>query len=764
MLSRKPVIVFVVACIFANIFLTPAFAQRKLPPKRPPGTTSPAARFDPDKVERMEIQDTGNDFAAKGLPPPAEFGGPPTDEMAARMAKEISNYDNDSLPLLIAMLQRAGFFIINIEQKVLYQPTTGTGTGLAFYDFEVAGMYKLSRRGLGSSVEKIAGLVGKETAAKMPPPVIAAAMLQDLRSSYNSTKPLVRFWARLIVEFGHAAPTPIDLMTASPAAAQLNMIQTSLWERRLIGDVVTLALKVTGRNIRRPDNDAFSIIPASYGFTSIPAKYGFADSPCPVGNVEGLILDASATGLTTGHGKVMELIEGTLSEAGKKTFGKITKGLGIVNIVLAWAKLVAALMTLKGEIKIADPMPLVRTKNSEPGEYRMMTARVWAEVGKLEVLNCTRLALNVASGLDFNMPSDGPLSDRDMSWIMTGDSSFSGQGSSKTGKYDNFVNFEAPSGADRNPMKQITDDNGESKMNLVGAPKIPAVINQPVVPVHKKAGVTVRVSLKSARDKAQNFLDIGSGALGIALGGPVGIISLLAEIGFRMEIKVAALTVPVKDWQLCTSDWAGTVYMTRYLKKTEAIKNSSRTGTRTVIESAKVEFILNPRKRDVADKIPPPKPADVYIKIDNTDIFEGVGVADVCCNDKSEKDTKARIRDAREFHANNVTKSHVLINLSDNFLLTINAGSLGSDAFKGIQHNSFTVSESACPVDEDKPSDETFETVGYVQLPTLDRSKTGRRLLNKGESLEELWGEDSFTDVAGAKVLINWTLARCGED
>lgn len=748
MLIRKPIALFVLACIFANIHSTTVVAQRK----PLPANTSPAARFNPDTVERIEPKDKANAFPEKGLPAPVDFGGPPTDAMAAQMAKEISNYEKDSLPLLITMLQRAGFYIINDQQKVLYQPTTGTGTGLAFYDFEVVGMYKLSRRGIVSSVEKIAGIVGKES-REMPPPVIGPLMLRDLRASANSSQPLVRFWARLIVEFGKNAETPVDLMTATPAQAQLNIIQASLWERRLIGDVAAFAEKVMSKlRFGAPRKNGFSIVPASFGL--VPA-------PCQTGNVEGLILDGVATVATTAHGQFLEYIA---KMPGKETLGKVATGLGAVNIVLAWAKLVAALMTLKGEIKVAEPMPLIRTKDSTEGESRLMTARVWAEVGNLQMLNCVRLALNLSSGLDFNMPSDGPLSDRDISWEITGDSSFSGQGSSKTGVFDNFVNLKAPDNAPRDPMKQITNDNGESQMNIVGAPKIPMVINKPVVPVRKKAGVKIRVALKSPRDKVQNFLDIGGAALGIALGGPLGILSALSEVGFRLKMDVKMITIPVKDWQLCTSDWAGSIYMIRYLERTEAIKTESRTGTRKITESTAVEFTLNPRKRDVAEKIPPPKPADVWIRIDNTDIFEGIGAADVCCDLKEGKDTKARIRDAREFHSNNKTKEFVDITLSNRFLLTIIPEISGTDAFKGIQRNSFTVSESSCPVDEDKQAEETFETVGFTILPTLNDSKTGRRLQNRGESVEELWGQESYEDAAGATFIIRWTLARCGDD
>ena len=176
------------------------------------------------QLEEIKPDDSANDFAASGLPAPEDFGGSPNDELAAKLAKEITNYEKDALPLLITTLQRAGFFIINEKQKILYQPTSGQGMGLAFYDFEVAGMYKLSRRGIVSSVEKIAAEMGKDT-PEFPPQRIAGLMMQDLKIAANSSNKLIRFWARLIIEIGKNSPQPVDLLTTNSPNVPLNFIQ-----------------------------------------------------------------------------------------------------------------------------------------------------------------------------------------------------------------------------------------------------------------------------------------------------------------------------------------------------------------------------------------------------------------------------------------------------------------------------------------------------------------------------------------------------------
>ena len=375
------------------------------------------------------------------------------------------------------------------------------------------------------------------------------------------------------------------------------------------------------------------------------------------------------------------------------------------------------------------------------------------------------------------MPNDGPLKDLDIAWDLIGKASFSGQGSSKTGKYDNFVNLEVPEeekrkGANSDAARQITDDNGESRINLVGAPKIPTVINQPVVPVRKKATVKVAVSMKSKRDLKQNFFDIGAAALGIVMGaksgGGVGallaVLSSLPEFGFRMKFDVQKLTVPVTDWELCTEDWAGTVEYKRIYKKSFVVKTASRKGTRTIDEKTEVTWVMNPRKRDMPFETPP-IPADVSVSVDNSDIFEGTGEADVCCDKKEAKDAGARIREAYILKFDNETKSILKINLTDgNFLLSFYPF-IVSDAFKGTTRRSFTVSESSCPVDEDQTAESTLEAIADG-IVSLSNTKTKRKLSPKGvsgERVEEISGTEKFDDERGGEIIYTWSLARCGD-
>lgn len=754
----KPILSFTIAVCILSISI-PIGAQVKRPaaPPRPaiPAKARPAVKnFDPNTVEQIEMKDSANGFAEKGLPEPEDFGGPPSDRFASAIARRISNYDEDTLPLLITALQRTGFHIINRDRKTIYQPTTGSGMGLAFFDWEVAGMYKLSRRGVVSSINKIAAQMGKNS-PELPPSRIADLMVQDLRRSANSNNKLVRSWAKLIIEFGRNMPTPVDLTLGDVKDAPLNVIQASLWERRLIGDIVAYAQSSA---LVRPHKQ-----PSDSSFQKVLFLKSYPMADCQVNDVEGLIMDGASLGLTTGNGMLINQIQAISSQGTANTIGKVATGLGVANIVLSWAKLAAAMMTLKGEVKIADPMPLERTKNNIEGDERMMTARVWADVGNLSYLNCVRLALNASSGLDFSMPNDGPLSDRDISWELKGAASFAGQGSSKTGKFDNFVNLKAPEDVvQRDPMKQITDSNGQSKMRLVGAPKIPSVLNKPVVPVNKRAGIAVSVSFKSSRDKAQNFLDMGSAALSVALSGPVAILSILPEIGYRTKWEAKRITAPVTDWELCTDDWAGAVRYERLHEFTERVNNASRIGTRRVKEFAQITWEMVPRTRDMPANTPP-RPANVTVVIDNSDIFEGTGLADVCCNDKAIVESGARVRDAITVTANNTAKSILPIDLNEAFLLSITPAVGDVNAFKATRRRSFTVSESKCPVDEEPDAETVDEITAYFPLIALDRTKTQRKLTKQENGLEQIFGSETFDSPGGGEITYTWFLARCGD-
>ena len=491
---------------------------------------------------------TLNDFPDKGLPASAALPTDNLDQAAVRMAQQISKADEQSLPVLLAALQTAGFSIIDQQGKVLRAPPgDAKGQGLAIYDFETVGSLKLDNRGVSTSLETIARTITKNT-PQISSAQFAELMLKELRAhADNPHNAFLRFWARLIIELGKSSARPVDLRTASPSKVKLSMLQATLLIRRVQGDLYTLKTppKHTGM-IPPPFSQRQSMVSALGNMDDVPRIRLVSNSPIntnnPLCNLTGdqaLLLDGLAIELTGWKGLSVKQLGPELEE--------ISEGIAKVNAVLAWGKLVAALYMMRGEITVDHP-PLIRTINSIPGEKRLMTARLWSEVGQKEVLNCVRPFINAFTGLDFKLPIDGPLADVAVEWHFAGDDD-TRVNNAGTRNLKPFVLFESPQGADRNREKQVTDDQGVSKMWLVGAAKIPAVayLKHPNE-VRKTANVVVGVTHKSAKDVLQNFFDIGAAVIGVAAGeGLPALIGAAAELGHHVTYAAAWATIPVID-------------------------------------------------------------------------------------------------------------------------------------------------------------------------------------------------------------------------
>ncbi len=464
------------------------------------------------------------------------------DRSAANLAKQLNGPEEKALQSLLTALQRAGFYVLDNKGAIQQYPESGKGQGLGIYRFEADGSLKLDKRGVKISLVKMAASIVKDI-PEITADAMASAMLTDLRKhAENTANADLRFWARLIVELGKSSSPTIDLMTAQPRDVNLSILQATLLTRRLQGDIHTIKTRhgITGNRPNAVERQSIFIPAAWKRIGPILSQ----PTPCNLTGDQALILDAAAVGLTTGQGAVMELISEKLPWV-----GTAAKAAGVLNIILAWGKLVAAVTALKGELTVEQPVPLKRTKNSVPGEKRLLTARVWSEVGDWEVLNCVRPALNIATGLDFNLPTDGPLGDVLVEWEFSGENA-----TNKASK--KFVFFEPLPGASSRPNNQVTDDQGISKINLVGSPKVPgyAYFKNPMT-VRKQANVLVAVRLKSSKDFVQNWIDIGGTVIGVVTGGPLGLIGAAAEIGFRAPITVAHKTVPVTDHEECDDRW-----------------------------------------------------------------------------------------------------------------------------------------------------------------------------------------------------------------
>ena len=482
-------------------------------------------------------------------PAPAFVGSKESiDRSAANTAKRINGPEENALPSLLTALQRAGFYVLDKKGEIQQYPESGRGQGLGIYRFEADGSLKLDKRGVKISLVKMAASITKDT-PQISAAALAAAMLADLRKhAENTTNSDLRYWARLIIELGKSSTPAIDLMTAQPQDINLSVLQATLLTRRMQGDIHTIKVRL-GIAGNRPNTVAPQSIFITAAWTRASPVVS-QPTPCNLTGDQALILDAAAVGLTTGQGAFLGLFGDAVNESNYMTgLGKVSLGLSVVNIALAWGKLVAAVTALKGEITVEQPLPLKRTKDSVAGEKRLLTLRAWSEVGDVEVLNCVRPALNIATGLDFNMPTDGPLGDVLVEWEFSGENA-----TNKASK--KFVFFKPLPGASSRPNNQVTDDEGKSKIDLVGLPKVPgySYLRSPMT-VRKQADVLAAVRLKSSKDFVQNWIDIGGTVIGVVTGGPLGLIGAAAEIGYRVPITIAHKTVPVTDHEECDGRW-----------------------------------------------------------------------------------------------------------------------------------------------------------------------------------------------------------------
>ncbi|MEQ1603490.1 MAG: hypothetical protein ABL999_01325 [Pyrinomonadaceae bacterium] len=535
------------------------------------------------------VFDSLNDFPKKGLPSaaPLPFGN--LDHAAAIMAQQILRSDAKSLPVLLTALQASGFTVIDKNGKVLLRPANGKGQGLSIYDFEAVGSLKIDRTQIKFPLETIAAMITKKV-PEIPARQFGELMLRDLRASAErNDDPYLRFWARLIIELGNVPGNRIDMMDVPVSRVEFNILQTTLMLRRLQGVFHRLNNKtgtLTGPDLRR-----IGFMPAAFRLEQPVFRltsHSVTQNPCNLTGDQALILDGAAIQLSTWNGAIV----GSFNRPG------LNAGIQIANAALAWGKLAASVTMLRGTIHVQEG-PLIRTLNSDTSKLsnrRLLVGRFWSEVGDVEALNCLRPTLNLMTGLDFNLPTGGPLGDVAAEWRFKGDND-TRVNDAATRNTDAFVDFEIDK-ADRakgnnpDPQKQVTDDLGLTKMWLVGKPKVPAILSGPI-DVPKKAEVYVTLTLKSAKDFKQNVIDFSGFVIGASQSvsatgvDPIAFTTALigagAEVGYRTPFTAARAVVPVIDHEQCQGGWTGTVtYTVVDSSKSKVNRGPSSTGMQQI--------------------------------------------------------------------------------------------------------------------------------------------------------------------------------------
>jgi hypothetical protein len=745
---------------------------------------SPTARtgYPSEKVDAGGQPDPLADFPTKGLPEAYLFGDAASPELAKKAAAAILNNDENSLPALIGALQKAGFHLIDKDQKILFQPT-GISNGTAFFDYEVAGMLRATQLGAVTTLDKIAGVITGDD-LQLKSLRLASLFLSDLRAASTLTRERLEklprdemsssqqkaFLAALVLELG--AQTG-GLTTTN---SKMNLIQASIIERRFLGDLAATYSEFQLRQAffipQRPlldRGDGMRFVNASWSrpvqdpckaIEAIDKIQGYESKGRKVIKAFDRVMNTLATGEYTDDvpgGILKKLPESNqFKKMFEERFKKVADGFEKLNVVMSYVKLVAANMSIKADLQVEDPMPLIRTKhNRNSGQERVVTAKFSIEFTGSEEINCTAKAAKLMTGLEVEVPEDGPLKDVPVIWEML----VEGDRYSRHAGYPVFVDAVDKTRGDTS--RQRTNELGENKIKLTGKPQARNLEQEPVVPFATKADLRVSVATEKM-DASKDIPKILSFGLGGKFG-PAAIVEIAPEILGKMALRSFRVSVPVRDWQPCSEDWGGTITVHRELHKTvselrkiEVNGNTSGTGLLRVSEVDDAEIVLNPRTRAEIESNAAEKPASVAVRGVHSSIGEFIRAGDPCCG-KEEGIFHTKLRRGEEFkyEKNNLTmaspvtfrgsqRDYTLMLLFQLELMPVKVRKFGE------------VIESNCPLEGgwSKMEDSYW---GYAV--TLPEGRWAERYVNpEGDILS---GSKTIKSPDGATVTWTWKLARC---
>ena len=738
---------------FAMLFVFSIVVSVAAQPRRPGSAIAP-----PAKAESAAEDDPLADFGEKGLPEPAILGLRPSAALAAPVAARILKFDPDSLSVLIAALQKAGFHIIDSNQKILFRPTS-TPIGAAFYDFEVAGMLRATGFGAVTTVEKLGKLIANNDADLMRLN-FPKLLLNDLRTARNSADPQTQFIAGLIFELGNGTS---DLSTASPADARINLIQASLIERIFLGDLLDAyetfseqsASLFPGRRIFTRDRGVQFLL-ASWNVSGPTPCDDVADITKVVG-IEGKIKKVA--------GKVFDKdsipsIFTAPKEAIKKNFEKLANGIKGANVLTAWMKVVLANMNIKADITVEDPLPLIRTTSGQfPGETpRTVTAKFRIDFKNADTINCVLKAVKASTGFNAEVPKDGPMKNVPVKWEPVHE----GNGDSKFTEYP--VSIKSLDDKKPDISKQVTNDLGENKIRLTGLPQARDLSHEPVVPQAKRARLRVFVATENmdAKEDLPKIFWFGfEGAFGLK-----AFVEFLPNMLAKMALKSYGVMVPVRDWQPCSEDWGGYI---NYTKKTipplvivvkagrNSNGNSTGDGIRRIERDVEVNVVLNPRTPEDIIQKKEPRPADYVVRVRYSDIFTGSRVGDPCCGPKEGTyATKFRTGSETKFFGSfKKLFGHRLTGGDRDYSLSFD---FSTDLLEAQVHEFTEILDTDCPLEygEEKSKDSEQPMMLEDNLP---EGRYGDRFVNTAGDL--LQGTKTLPAPDGSTVTWEWALARC---
>ncbi len=629
---------------------------------------------------------------------------------------------------MIGALQFAGFHIIDQKQKILFAPRWGTN-GMAFYDFEVAGMLRSSQLGMASSIGAFGNALAADDAEvkRLDLPKQLFDALSAARSSKDHEN---KFLAHLIFELSRNKPL---VSTETP----ISMIQTMMIERRFLGDLIDAYSQVAQFTPLSLPHDRLFQRRSEFRF--INAAYTPSDGATPCEVIKDIEKIAGYESKAKKVGKLFDvkLPPATPMARAKEIFKPIADQIDKVNTVISYLNVIMANINLEGKIDTPPPLPYVRTKsNTYDGEgEKLLTASFRIKSKNSETVNCAGKALKVISGLDIKVPEDGPLKDVPVKW----EPIHEGSGNDRYTSNFPVINQAVP---DRfqDISKLKTDANGESKIKIIGVRQSRDLTKAAVFEVPKR--VRYRVSIATEKmDAEKDIPKIFWGGVDIKSGGIAGfIIKFIPDMMGKMALKSYKVEVPIKDWKPCTDDdnWGGTVTYTR--DKWTPKVNIHEEANITIVAKAEGE----------------PKTGNpiAYYEVLGYRISDNppVSADDPCC----EGTTTTQSGSGREYEGKFSAPFHISFHGTENeFRLGF---SFQTPEMKAKDREYLKVLSTACPYEDDDGFDRTTEGVMALGGILTDGHYPTRYIDQSGEHLV---GSTSYVDGEGATVNWEWDLTHC---
>lgn len=459
-------------------------------------------------------------LSATALPSTVGAGVPRQTGDPAALAARVVAGGADGEAALREALTASGIEIATLKGATVAAPAE-PAQGLRVIDQELPLMVKSAEGERSVSVDDLladlADLAGQQLDANAVRPIFFA----DLDDTSSSPLPTRAFFTNFLQALGQARAQPTDLLGSGGADVPLSFLQSELILLRLAGD-----LRISALQAGSGTPGAFAGSPViGRALPAAPAK------PCSVGDAAGTIQDTAALAMSW-HFQEMIKYLGETWGATAITEAAETK-IPLVGAVLALLKVVETGAAFEGHITLEGGEPLVRTKKRRPGEQRVLKAEVKLNIGKGQLVNCLRHALNIA-GLDASLPNDGPIGGARVNWHVV---ALKGGANADL---DNPLQIYGIGGSPATPT--TTDDDGVSKTGLEGA-KQRVVLPDDVTPYPRIGEVVATINLKTGK-MYQDLLD-ALGVLTSGVGLPVALLSGMFERSGFLGVTKA---VNVKDW------------------------------------------------------------------------------------------------------------------------------------------------------------------------------------------------------------------------